>query len=293
MSLLTTTDLPNPIHKGKVRDTYDLGGGFLLMVATDRISAFDVVLPTGIPEKGIVLTEISAFWFNKTKHIIDNHMVALSEDLAPTSSQFQNIPEEVSKRGMVVNRANRLDVECIVRGYLAGSAWGEYKSKGTIFGSKAPEGMKEGQKLETPIFTPTTKAEIGHDENITIEEMKGIFGEDLTNQLEKISIELYNYANDYSVSKGKILADTKFEFGIINDKLTIIDEVLTPDSSRFWDLSTFEEGSQPPNFDKQFVRDWLDTSGWNHEPPAPELPEEIVNKTIERYKLAFEMLTKA
>ena len=153
--------------------------------------------------------------------------------------------------------------------------------------------MKEGQKLETPIFTPTTKAEIGHDENITIEEMKGIFGEDLTNQLEKISIELYNYANDYSVSKGIILADTKFEFGMINDKLTIIDEVLTPDSSRFWDLSTFEEGSQPPNFDNQFVRDWLDTSGWNHEPPAPELPEEIVNKTIERYKLAFEMLTKA
>jgi phosphoribosylaminoimidazole-succinocarboxamide synthase len=292
MSLLTTTDLPNPFHKGKVRDTYDLGGGFLLMVATDRISAFDVVLPTGIPEKGIVLTEISAFWFNKTKHIINNHLVALSEELAGTSSQFQNMPEEVSKRGMVVHRANRLDVECIVRGYLAGSAWAEYKSKGTIFGTKSPEGMKEGQKLETPIFTPTTKAEVGHDENITIEEMKKIFGEDTTNQLENISIKLYNFANNYSVSKGIILADTKFEFGVINDKLTLIDEVLTPDSSRFWDLNSFKEGNQPPNFDKQFVRDWLDSSGWDHEIPAPELPKEIVDKTIERYKLAYEMLTK-
>jgi len=292
MSLLTTTDLPNPFHKGKVRDTYDLGGGFLLMVATDRISAFDVVLPTGIPEKGIVLTEISAFWFNKTKHIINNHLVALSEELAGTSSQFQNMSEEVSKRGMVVHRANRLDVECIVRGYLAGSAWAEYKSKGTIFGTKSPEGMKEGQKLETPIFTPTTKAEVGHDENITIEEMKKIFGEDTTNQLENISIKLYNFANNYSVSKGIILADTKFEFGVINDKLTLIDEVLTPDSSRFWDLNSFKEGNQPPNFDKQFVRDWLDSSGWDHEIPAPELPKEIVDKTIERYKLAYEMLTK-
>lgn len=288
MTTIRETDLPNLLYRGKVRDTYDLGEGLMLMIATDRISAFDVVLPTAIPEKGVVLCQISAFWFGQTSHLLPNHLVALAADRPDLS-----IPEEISRRAMVVRRAERIDVECVVRGYITGSAWAEYRREGTVSGLPMPSGLQEGDKFPEPIFTPTTKADVGHDENISIEQMEDMVGKELTAQLARISVEVYSFARDFALEKGIIIADTKMEFGMIDGRLTLIDELLTPDSSRFWDIEGYAPGKSQPNFDKQYVRDWLNTQGWDHEPPAPDLPDEVVEKTHQRYLEAFRKLTGA
>ncbi|MCI0822497.1 MAG: phosphoribosylaminoimidazolesuccinocarboxamide synthase [Chloroflexi bacterium] len=286
MTTIIETNLPDLLYKGKVRDTYDMGENRLLMVATDRISAFDVVLPTGIPEKGVVLCQISAFWFKKMGHIIPNHFLSLA-----TNWPDLDISPELARRSMVVKRAERIDVECIVRGFITGSAWSEYRRSGTVSGQTMPEGMVEGDRFPEPIFTPTTKADEGHDESITIEEMEEMVGKDLTRRLAEVSIVLYSYARDFATERGIIIADTKFEFGTVEGELTLIDEVLTPDSSRFWDADGYAPGKSQPNYDKQFVRDWLDEQGWDHEPPAPELPPEVVAKTHQRYLEAYRKLT--
>ena len=286
MTTIRDTTLPNRLYQGKVRDTYDLGEGLLLMVATDRISAFDVVLPTGIPEKGAVLCQISEFWFNKTAHIIPNHFVSLATDRSDL-----DLSHEIARRSMVVKRADRIDVECIVRGFITGSAWSEYRRTGTVAGQPMPEGLRDGDMFPEPLFTPSTKAEEGHDENITVTQMEDLVGKELTERLSRASIDVYSTARDYAREKGIIIADTKFEFGIIDGEISLIDEVLTPDSSRFWDMDGYAPGKSQPSYDKQFVRDWLDDAGWDHEPPAPELPGDVVASTAERYLEAYRMLT--
>ena len=286
MTTIRETTLPNRLYQGKVRDTYDLGEGLLLMVATDRISAFDVVLPTGIPEKGAVLCQISEFWFNKTAHIIPNHFVSLATDRSDL-----DLSHEIARRSMVVKRAERIDVECIVRGFITGSAWSEYRRTGTVAGQPMPEGLRDGDMFPEPLFTPSTKAEEGHDENITVAQMEDFVGKELTERLAQASIDVYATARDYAKEKGIIIADTKFEFGIIDGEISLIDEVLTPDSSRFWDMDGYAPGKSQPSYDKQFVRDWLDDAGWDHEPPAPELPGDVVASTAERYLEAYRMLT--
>ncbi len=286
MTTIQETDLPNMLYRGKVRDTYDLGEGLLLMVATDRISAFDVVLPTGIPEKGAVLCQISAFWFDRTSHIVPNHFVALAADRADL-----DLPQDIARRAMVVKRAERIDVECIVRGYITGSAWSEYRRSGSVAGVQMPDGLREGDAFPEPLFTPSTKAEEGHDENITVAQMEDMVGKELTAQLSEASIAVYAAARDYALEKGILIADTKFEFGVIDGEVALIDEALTPDSSRFWDMDGYAPGKSQPNYDKQFVRDWLDAAGWDHEPPAPELPQDVVERTRARYLEAFSKLT--
>ena len=286
MTTIRETTLPNRLYQGKVRDTYDLGEGLLLMVATDRISAFDVVLPTGIPEKGAVLCQISEFWFNKTAHIIPNHFVSLATDRSDL-----DLSHEIARRAMVVKRAERIDVECIVRGFITGSAWSEYRRSGTVAGQPMPEGLRDGDMFPEPLFTPSTKAEEGHDENITVAQMEDFVGKELTERLSQASIDVYATARDIAREKGIIIADTKFEFGIIDGEVSLIDEVLTPDSSRFWDMDGYAPGKSQPSYDKQFVRDWLDDAGWDHEPPAPELPGDVVASTAERYLEAYRMLT--
>ena len=286
MTTIRETTLPNRLYQGKVRDTYDLGEGLLLMVATDRISAFDVVLPTGIPEKGAVLCQISEFWFNKTAHIIPNHFVSLATDRSDL-----DLSHEIARRSMVVKRADRIDVECIVRGFITGSAWSEYRRTGTVAGQPMPEGLRDGDMFPEPLFTPSTKAEEGHDENITVAQMEDLVGNELTDRLAQASIDVYATARDIAREKGIIIADTKFEFGIIDGEISLIDEVLTPDSSRFWDMDGYAPGKSQPSYDKQFVRDWLDEAGWDHEPPAPELPGDVVASTAERYLEAYRMLT--
>jgi phosphoribosylaminoimidazole-succinocarboxamide synthase len=290
-TLLTTTSLPNLLHRGKVRDTYDLGSGLLLMVATDRISAFDVVLPTGVSEKGVMLSRMSAFWFRKTAHIIPNHFIAMANEPAARSHVPANLPPEIARRAMVVRRAQRIDVECVARGYIAGSAWAEYQHSGAIFGMAAPRSLREGDKLQRPIFTPTTKAETGHDMSMTHQQVVDMVGAARAKELEEKTIAIYSYARDYAAQRGIIIADTKLEFGMLNGQLILIDELLTPDSSRFWDAAAYSPGKSQPNYDKQFVRDWLNSAGWNHEPPAPALPSAIVQKTVERYKEAYARLT--
>ena len=291
--MLIETNLPNPLHRGKVRDTYNLGGGRLLMVATDRISAFDVVLPTGIPSKGLVLSQMSAFWFRKTAQLVPNHLIAGASEpgAIPKDSPVGQVPPEIARQAMVVRKARRIDIECIVRGYLAGSAWAEYQKQGTIFGESAPKGLLEGQEFHEPIFTPTTKAEEGHDQNISLRQVADMVGSDLAQELEEKSVAVYRFARDYAVQQGIILADTKLEFGFVGDELTLIDEIFTPDSSRFWDAEAYKPGHSQPNFDKQFVRDWLTAQGWNREPPAPHLPPEVVDRTAERYLEAYHRLT--
>ena len=287
------TQLPNLLYRGKVRDTYNLDERRLLMVASDRISAFDVVLPTGIPGKGLVLSRMSAFWFHKTAHLVPNHLIAMGDDLEaiPEGSPVGNVPLEIARQAMVVQKAQRVDIECIVRGYLAGSAWAEYQKEGTVFGNSMPGGLQEGQIFPEPIFTPTTKAEEGHDENISIKEVENMVGVQVARELAEKSIAVYEFARDYAAEKGIILADTKLEFGFVDDEMILIDEIFTPDSSRFWDALGYEPGRSQPNFDKQYVRDWLVAQGWNREPPAPLLPQDIVEKTSERYQVAFSRLT--
>ena len=285
MTTLRQTDLPDLLYRGKVRDTYDWGDGHLLMVATDRISAFDVVLPTGIPEKGAVLCQISAFWFNRTGSIVPNHMISLATD-------DEKLPSEIARRAMVVRKAERIDVECVVRGYITGSAWSEYRREGTVGGETMPPGLREGDRFPEPLFTPTTKAEVGHDEPITISQMEDMVGSELTRELADCSVRVYEFARDLALERGILIADTKMEFGMIDGVLTLIDELLTPDSSRFWDAEGYAPGSSQPNYDKQFVRDWLDAHGWDHEPPAPELSADVVERTHSRYLEAYHKLTR-
>ena len=307
MNEIKTPGLLRLERRGKVRDMYELDGHarthlaytdepVLLMVASDRISAFDVVLPNDIPNKGKVLTQISAFWFEKTKHLVANHVIALVNEslLDSNASSVPNLSEQLSLfvgRSMLVKKAQRIDVECIVRGYLAGSAWAEYKKNGTVWGQEMPQGLKEGEVLPEPLFTPTTKAEEGHDEAMTRQQVIDMVGEDLARQLEDKSLAVYSFAHDYARERGIILVDTKMEFGLLDGKLIIIDELLTPDSSRFWDAAGYEPGRSLPNFDKQYVRDWLDSQGWDREPPAPTLPEDVVLKTSQRYMEAYRLLT--
>ena len=290
--MIIETPLPGRMHRGKVRDTYDLGEGRLLMVATDRISAFDVVLPGGIPGKGQVLNRISAFWFAKTAHIIPNHLVCLAD--APGAADYTGalaVTPEIAQQAMVVKRAQRIDIECIVRGYITGSAWSEYRRQGTVSGQIMPAGLQEGQPFPEPLFTPTTKAEEGHDENMSAQEVRDMVGGEMAARLEAASKAVYAYARDYALERGIILADTKMEFGTLDGELILIDELLTPDSSRFWDAEGYSPGKSQPNFDKQFVRDWLDGQGWNHEPPAPTLPDEVAERTTQRYREAYRRLT--
>ncbi len=292
--MIIETPLPGRMHRGKVRDTYNLGEGRLLMVATDRISAFDVVLPGGIPDKGQVLNRISAFWFEKTDHIVPNHLICLAD--SPDAGQYlgglgEPLPAEVAKQAMVVKRAQRIDIECIVRGYITGSAWGEYRRQGTVQGMEMPPGMVEGQPFPEPLFTPTTKAEEGHDENMSRQQVVDMVGVEMADKLEATSKAVYSFAEEYARQQGIILADTKMEFGILDGELILIDELLTPDSSRFWDAEGYNPGRSQPNYDKQFVRDWLDAQGWNHEPPAPDLPAEVTERTTQRYREAYVRLT--
>ena len=280
------TDLGNLWHKGKVRDTYEIDKDHLLMISSDRISAFDVVLNDPIPGKGIILTELSKFWFNKLSGIVNNHY-----ERDPMESDKNNISDDEIKRGIIVKKAERIDIECVVRGYLAGSGWKEYQNDQSVCGIKLEEGLVESSKLSNPIFTPSTKEDEGHDENISFEVMSNMIGAELSEKLKKISLDLYQTASDYALTKNIIIADTKFEFGIINDEITLIDEVLTPDSSRFWDVEDYKPGKSQDSYDKQIVRDWLETTDWDKEPPSPDLPNEIMNKTYERYKSALNKLT--
>lgn len=286
MTTIRESNLPNLVYRGKVRDTHDMDDNLCLMIATDRISAFDVVLPTSIPDKGAVLSQMSAFWFRQTEHIIGNHMVSLATD-----SPGVDVPTELARRGMVVRKAERVDVECVVRGYITGSAWSEYKKTNTVSGLDMPVGLVEGDKFPEPLFTPTTKAEVGHDENMSFAQVVNMVGTDTARRLRDTSRTVYTFAHDLASEQGILIADTKMEFGFIDGNLALIDELLTPDSSRFWDLSGYAPGKSQPNFDKQFVRDWLDSQDWDHEPPAPNLPQDVVDKTRQRYFQAHLLLT--
>ena len=287
---LMSTDLDLPLFsRGKVRDTYELTDDKLLMVATDRISAFDAVLPNGIPDKGKILTQLSIWWFSQTHAFQENHLVSGMIPDLPGSLRHRR--DELAGRFMIVRRAKRIDFECVVRGYLAGSAWAEYRETGTMAGERLPKGLVEADKLPQPIFTPATKADSGHDENVTFKVMGDAIGADLAEEARAASLALYAYAAEAAERNGLILADTKFEFGLIDGKLVLIDEALTPDSSRYWDKGRYSPGTTPPSFDKQFVRDWLTKSGWDRNPPAPELPEDLVAQTRALYLVAYRQLT--
>jgi len=287
---LLQSDLPGIplLFRGKVRDIYDLGDR-LLLVATDRISAFDVVLPTGIPGKGALLTQLSAFWFEATRGLVPNHLVTARVEEFP--EPLPRLAEQLRSRAMLVRRAQRIDVECVVRGYLAGSAWAEYRKSGTVAGLHLPAGLRESERLPEPVFTPATKASSGHDQNISVAELRDQVGADLARKLEECSLALYRFAHERALARGIILADTKFEFGWLGGEVILIDEALTPDSSRFWSAADYRVGQSQPSFDKQYVRDWLEASGWNKEPPAPALPPEVVQRTAEKYREAYERLT--
>ena len=276
----------NKIRSGKVREIFDLGE-HLLFVATDRISAFDCILPNPIPDKGAVLTQISAFWFEKFK-FVPNHVVSVNFDEFP--EELKKFPE-LRDRSMIVKKTTPLAVECIVRGYLVGSGWKEYQQQGTVCGQKLPAGIQQAAKLPETLFTPSTKAETGHDENISWDECCRIIGTEVAEKVRDYSIRIYEEARDYAAERGIILADTKFEFGLREGEIVWIDECLTPDSSRFWPADQYVVGSNPPSFDKQFVRDYLETLIWDKTPPAPELPNKVILKTAAKYREAFERLT--
>ena len=287
--VMLQTNLPLPLFgRGKVRDTYDLGDR-LLMVATDRISAFDAIMPNGIPDKGRVLTLLSAFWFGRTREIIPNHLISIEAGDLPES--LGATAEALAGRFMLVRKAKRLDFECVVRGYLAGSGWADYQRTGAVCGVKLPTGLRQADELPEPIFTPATKAESGHDINISLDEMKNSVGEDMGQAIADVSIAIYRAAAALALDRGIIIADTKMEFGLLDDQLILIDELLTPDSSRFWAVGEYAPGGSPPSFDKQYVRDWLERSGWDKQPPAPALPDEVVAGTTSRYREAYEWLT--
>ncbi|MBU1026192.1 MAG: phosphoribosylaminoimidazolesuccinocarboxamide synthase [Candidatus Margulisbacteria bacterium] len=277
--------------KGKVRNVFDLGDK-LLLVASDRISAYDSVMPNGIPDKGKILTQLSAFWFEFTKDIIDNHVISADLNKFPSDIKIHDdIKSILDKRSMLTKKTDSIDVECVARGYLSGSAWKEYQGTSSVCGIKLPAGLKESDKLPEPIFTPATKAATGHDENISEQKMMDIIGTEAGTFLRDKTLEIYNKARDYADSKGIIIADTKFEFGKLDKKIILIDEILTPDSSRFWPKDTYKPGGAQPSYDKQFVRDYLISIKWNKEPPAPRLSDEVVEKTREKYLEAYKQLT--
>jgi phosphoribosylaminoimidazole-succinocarboxamide synthase len=276
------------LKSGKVREVFDLGDR-LLFVATDRLSAFDVIMPNGIPRKGEVLTQISYFWFAQTESFQPNHLISRANQ--PLPKNLQPFADTLARRSMIVKKCEPLAIECVVRGYLAGSGWKEYQKSQTVCGIKLPPGLKESSELPEPIFSPATKAEIGHDENISFEQAKKIVGDDMAGQARAASLKIYNFARDYARKRGIIIADTKFEFGLDNGKLILIDEVLTPDSSRFWPADQYQPGKSQPSFDKQFVRDYLETLDWNKTPPGPVLPPDVVAKTSATYLEAYERLT--
>jgi len=287
------TDFPLPLYaRGKVRDTYDLGDR-LLMTATDRLSAFDSVLPNGIPGRGIVLTQLSAFWFERTREIMPNHFLSIDPADFPfdTGGWTPEQREMLEGRSMLVRLARRIDIECIVRGYLAGSGWKEYTESSTVCGIPLPEGLRQSDRLPEPLFTPSTKAESGHDENISPAQAAELVGADIYRQAEEVSLAVYARAAEAAAARGLIAADTKFELGFVDGVLTMCDEVLTPDSSRFWDAETWAPGTSPPSFDKQPLRDWLETSGWDKTPPPPFLPYDVVRETHDRYVAAYERIT--
>ena len=287
---LLQLDLPGvpKVRSGKVREMFDLGDR-LLMVASDRISAYDVVMPNGIPRKGEVLTMFSHFWFNRVADLVPNHLLAKADE--PLPEAVQSHADQIGRRAMVVKKAQPLAIECVVRGYLAGSGWKEYQKQGTVCGVSLPDGLENSSQLPDPIFTPATKAEEGHDENINFDEAVNIVGKNIAEQARELSIELYKRGRDHAAEKGIIIADTKFEFGIFEGELILIDEVLTPDSSRFWPADLYGPGKSQPSFDKQFVRDYLETLDWDKTPPGPELPAEIVQKTSEKYIEAYTRVT--
>jgi phosphoribosylaminoimidazole-succinocarboxamide synthase len=274
-----------PTARGKVRDLYDLGDR-LLIVATDRLSAFDVVMPTPIPDKGRVLTQLSLFWFDQLKDVIPNHVLSATEFPAP----FDNHKEDLAGRSMVVRKTNPLPIECVARGYLSGSGWKEYQATGRICGIALPGGLKESDKLPEPIFTPATKATSGHDENITFELAVEKIGKGLAEKVREITLKIYKRAATYAEPRGILLADTKFEFGLLHDELIWIDEALTPDSSRFWPAAEYKPGGRQPSFDKQFVRDYLERIRWPKTPPGPDLPPEVVAATCAKYREAYRIL---
>ncbi len=283
-------DLPgiNKVRSGKVREVFDLGDSFLL-VASDRISAFDVIMPNGIPRKGEVLTQISHFWFEKFSSLVPNHLLAGAND--PLPKNLQPYADKLAKRSMIVKKAKPLAIECIVRGYLSGSGLKEYKKSQTVCGIQLPSGLVDSSELPEPIFTPSTKAEEGHDENINFEQACKIVGTELATQARDLSLMIYKAGRDYAKQRGIIIADTKFEFGLFEGKLILIDEVLTPDSSRFWPADQYAPGRGQPSFDKQFVRDYLETLTWDKTPPGPKLPDDVVAKTSAKYLEAYEKLT--
>jgi len=287
---LLQLDLPGvrKLKSGKVREVFDLNDR-LLFVATDRISAFDCIMPNGIPRKGEVLTQISYFWFAQTEAFQPNHLLARADDPLPAS--LQPYAAQLARRSMIVKKAQPLAIECVVRGYLAGSGWKEYREHQTVCGIKLPPGLVESSELPTPIFTPATKAESGHDENIPFAQAAEIVGAEVAEQARAASVKLYRFARDYARRRGIIIADTKFEFGLLDGKLILIDEVLTPDSSRFWPADQYQPGKAQPSFDKQFVRDYLETLDWNKTPPAPALPPDVVARTQAKYLDAYERLT--
>lgn len=287
-SLLQSELADLPVRRGKVRDMYDLGDQ-LLMVSTDRISAFDYVLPSGIPDKGRVLTQVSAFWFDRFSQ--PNHLNSM--DLSTVDLPEGTDPADLAGRSMLVKKCEVVPIECVVRGYLVGSGWKEYQKSGTVCGLKLPEGLQQASKLVEPIFTPATKAEEGHDENISFEQMAEIVGEDTANALRVKSLEIYKQGAEYAATRGIIIADTKFEWGRFGDDLILIDEVLTPDSSRFWPADQYKVGANPPSFDKQFVRDWLTSTDWDKNSEPPALPEDIIVQTRAKYIEAYERLTGA
>ena len=289
--VLLHTDFPElELHaSGKVRDVYNVSADQLLFVATDRISAFDYVLATGIPHKGRVLTQISLFWFDYLRDLVPNHMV--TADISRYPEPLQRYAEQLRGRSMLVTRAEMFPVECVVRGYISGSAWKEYKASGQVCGIKLPAGLKESDQLLEPLFTPATKATTGHDENISFEQMSKLVGSELAQQLKEKSVAIYSKAAAYARDKGIIIADTKFEFGRTAQGITLADEVLTPDSSRFWPADQYKPGMAQDSFDKQYVRDYLEQIKWNKQPPAPALPEEVARRTSEKYVEAYHQLT--
>jgi phosphoribosylaminoimidazole-succinocarboxamide synthase len=287
---ITQLDLPgiSKFKSGKVREVFDLGDQ-LLLVASDRISAFDCILPNGIPQKGKVLNQISAWWFNQTSDRVHNHMLSINP--ADYPDELKPYTDVLQGRSMLVRKTDAIAVECVARGYLIGSGWKEYQADGAVSGIRLREGYQMADQLDTPIFTPAHKAESGHDENITFEEVENRLGHELAEKLRNTTLGLYTYAANYARERGIIIADTKFEFGLIDGELILIDEALTPDSSRFWPAETYQPGSSPASFDKQYVRDYLETLDWDKTPPAPELPVEVVARTTEKYVQSFELLT--
>ena len=274
--------------RGKVRDVYSVNEG-LVIVATDRISAFDYILPTGIPDKGKVLTQLSIFWFDFLKDVTPTHF--LTANVSDYPAPLPNFRDQLEGRSMLVKRAKMVEIECVARGYISGSGWKEYKQQGTVCGIKLPTGLKESDKLPEPIFTPATKAQTGHDENVSYEHVVSLIGEELASRLRDLTLEIYTRGAKYAETRGIIIADTKFEFGFVGDELVLGDEVLTPDSSRFWPAETYKPGGAQFSYDKQFVRDYLESIHWNKQPPAPPLPEDVAARTGEKYRQAYQVLT--